>query len=327
MAASVTVAASAGDNKPYSGTNYFPSAFSLNTIPSLDGLTAVVTGGNSGIGFETSKHLALNGARVIITCRSSAKAQDSIAKIEQAVNEVNRTARIEFIVLDLADLEAVKVITQHLPQDLKSIDILVCNAGIFNLDANFFQVSPSSGLESMFAVNHLGHFFLTLQLMPLILASSSPRIVMVSSYGTWRAPLCGIDFDSLTVRNPSFTSRHYYGQSKLANMLFAAELNRRYGHQVYVNSVHPGNVATEMTRDLFASAQASIYTNILSAEQGAIASLFAAVSPDIVENGVKCSYIIPFGVVSTDHNPIANDVELSKRLWEFSESILSRVLE
>ncbi|KAJ3005523.1 UNVERIFIED_CONTAM: hypothetical protein HDU68_004578, partial [Siphonaria sp. JEL0065] len=315
------IAASAGDNKPYTGTNYYASSFSLSAIPSLIGKTAVVTGGNSGIGFETCKHLALNGARVILTSRSKQKAVGAIARIKEAGENSGKTVSIDFVLLDLGDLNQTRDAARELARLIGDgcIDILINNAGVFNMEQDAFELA-SCGLESMFAVNHMGHFVWTLELLPLLLKAPSPtRIVIVSSYGTWRAPFCGIDFDSLSNRNLTFTGRHYYGQSKLANMLFATELNNRYGDKIYVNSLHPGNVATPMTAQLFSAPGSSIYTNILNAEKGSFASLYAATSNEIQELEVRGKYIVPFGVVSTDHNPLANDADLSKRLWEFSD--------
>ncbi|TPX45899.1 hypothetical protein CcCBS67573_g10344, partial [Chytriomyces confervae] len=235
-ASSVQRAPTLSDTRPFTGATYHPSTFSLDKIPSLSGKTALVTGGNTGIGYHTCKHLALNGAKVLMACRDKERANNAIARIQNEAVAAGKTVDIEFVHLDLADLAQVKQAAVGVSQRIAKLDILVNNAGIMDvLSDKPFKLTKDL-FESMFAVNHLGHFMLTKHLMPSILMSSNPRVVILSSYAQWRAPLCGIDFSSLTNFNESYAGTHYYGQSKLANLLFSNELAARYPHKLLVNA-------------------------------------------------------------------------------------------
>ncbi|KAI8820936.1 hypothetical protein BJ741DRAFT_542203 [Chytriomyces cf. hyalinus JEL632] len=328
-ASSVQRAPTLSDTRPFTGATYHPSTFSLDKIPSLSGKTALVTGGNTGIGYHTCKHLALNGANVLMACRDKERANNAIARIQNEAVAAGKIVDIEFVHLDLADLAQVKQAAVAVSQRIAKLDILVNNAGI--MDITDFCVCRTY-LKSMFAVNHLGHFMLTKHLMPSILMSSNPRVVILSSYAQWRAPLCGIDFSSLTNFNESYAGTHYYGQSKLANLLFSNELAARYPHKLLVNAVHPGLVATDLIRTEpgtllhFAAPilRALMPLFALTAEKGASATLYAATSKDVLEQRITGKYMIPHGVVSNDYNPIADDADLAKRLWDFSEDVCRR---
>ncbi|KAI9328636.1 hypothetical protein BDR26DRAFT_45001 [Obelidium mucronatum] len=191
----------------------------------------------------------------------------------------------------------------------------------------------------MFATNHLGHFQFTKYLLPVILKTpNNPRIVLLSSFAQWRAPATGIDFESIKQKKDGFTAMILYGQSKLANILFATEINARYGDHLTINSVHPGIVASELIRPapysfawfLIKTLPSSVLGNLLfkstplTTEKGAYASLYAATSKEIDEKGIKGKYIIPFGVVSDDHHPLAFDLDLAKKLWDFSEEAVTQ---
>ncbi|KAJ3081728.1 hypothetical protein HDU99_004834 [Rhizoclosmatium hyalinum] len=319
---------------------YHPSSFSLTNIPSLEGKVAVVTGGNTGIGFHTVKHLALNGAKVFMAARSQEKAESAIATIKQEASALGKTVQIEFLKLDLADLAQVKKAGKNLAENAPVIDIVVCNAGItIVLGGNKAVTNTKNGLESHFATNHLGHYmFIQLLLPGLLKMTNKPRIVMLSSSANWLAPTIGIDFDSILTGKPEAYGGQYYGQSKLANILFATELNTRFGSQLIVNTLHPGVVDTDLIKfdkysfTWFLTRIVSFKTllglalgEVLSPEKGAYCSLYAATSEEIVEKGIQGKYLKPFGVVSDDHHPLAMDHKLSAKLWEFSEDICYKV--
>ncbi|KAJ3065602.1 hypothetical protein HDU98_011056 [Podochytrium sp. JEL0797] len=303
------------------------SSFRLDAIPSLAGKVAVVTGGNAGIGFETCRHLAKNGATVFMASRSEERASHAINKIKQEFP----SATLSFLLLDLQDLSQVREAATALLSKTKTIDILVNNAGITTVGQPF--ALSKDGYELTFATNHLGHFLFTTLILPAVLASKNhPRIVNVSSWSIHDAPKEGIDFESLTA-DKGIASMILYGQSKLANVLFSTELNRRYGDKLIVNSLHPGVVSTEIFAKMpaysfiwFASFLVVPILRLLalSPEKGAMASLYAATSPEIEEKKIKAEFIVPLGVVSTKHTQqLGSDAELAKKLWEWSEKAVA----
>ncbi|KAJ3025953.1 UNVERIFIED_CONTAM: hypothetical protein HDU68_006425 [Siphonaria sp. JEL0065] len=306
------------DNKKHStATDYFPSTFSLNTIPPLDGQIAVVTGGNTGIGYQTCKYLALNGSKVFMACRSKERALAAIDQLKVEADQLGKVVDVEFVYLYLSDLKQAKEAGVELAKRVKQVDVLVNNAGIMDIVSTVPFKLSKDGFESMFATNHLGHYQFTKQLLPVILKTpNNPRIVILASSANWRSPNCGIDFESFKAHKDNFSPMHYYGQSKLANILFATELNARYGDAIAVNSVHPGVVDSELIRpDKF---------SFMWCSQGAYASLFAATSKDVDTQKIKGRYLIPFRVVSDDYHPMAMDRILAKKLWDFSEEVCSK---
>ncbi|KAJ3021177.1 UNVERIFIED_CONTAM: hypothetical protein HDU68_009777 [Siphonaria sp. JEL0065] len=337
----MTTVLTALDSKkvPTTGASYQDSTFTLDSIPSLDGKIAIVTGGNTGIGYETVKHLALKGAKVFLAARSKERAEAAIAKLKTEAQSLGKSVDIEFVQVDLSDLKQTKEAALGLASKLTHIDILVNNAGIMDVvDPKAYKFSKD-GYESMFATNHLGHFQFTKYLLPVILKTpNSPRIVLLSSFAQWRAPVTGIDFESVKQKKEGFVPLILYGQSKLANILFATEINARHGNHLTINSVHPGIVASELIRPvpysfvwfLTKALPASVLGNLLfkatplTTEKGAYSSLYAAASKEIDEKGIKGKYIIPFGVVSDDHHPLAFDRDLAKKLWDFSEDAVSK---
>ena len=210
-----------------------PYHFTTDSIPDLDGKTFIVTGGNSGIGFKTVLHLALNGAHVYLAARSEKRAQEALDKLKVEAP----TAKITFLKLDLQDLKQVKQAAQEFLDKESVLDCLINNAGIM---ASPFELSKD-GIELQFATNHLGHFLFTTHLIPALERSKSPRIVNVSSVAHKFAPWNGIEFEH--INDPDYYSYfgnwYRYGQSKLANLLFTTELTRRYPN-IISNAVHPG---------------------------------------------------------------------------------------
>ncbi|XP_075366974.1 WW domain-containing oxidoreductase isoform X2 [Mycteria americana] len=205
----------------------------------LSGKVVIITGANSGIGFETAKSLALHGAYVILACRNMSRGNDAVQRILVEWHK----AKVEAMTLDLASLQSV----QHFAEAFKSknvpLHILICNAAIFGAP----WCLTEDDLESTFQVNHLGHFYLV-QLLEDVLRQSSPaRVVMVSSeshrFTEIKDSSGKLDFSLLSPSKKEYWAMLAYNRSKLCNILFSNELNRRLSpHGVTSNSVHPGNM-------------------------------------------------------------------------------------
>jgi len=265
----------------------------------LTGRTALVTGCNSGIGYETMRVLALRGAHVLGTARSVKKGEDACNSVE---------GRCTQRVLELTDFDSIVACADQVRAMAVPLDILVCNAGVFNRGHE--QVH---GLEMNFVVNHLGHFILVNRLLDEVSAAPQVRLLVVSSNAHRSAPADGIRFDDLSGR--SWTSSAY-GHSKLANGLFSLELARRLeGTDATSNSLHPGIVDTKMLRSAgIRLSQRSLKTP----EQGAATTCYLATSPALV--GVSGYYF-------ADCNPeepsaLMQNVEMAKQLWDVSEELV-----
>ena len=284
-------------------------------MPDMQGKTVVVTGGNSGIGFETAAALAAMGARVVVTARNADKGRGAVAAIAQ---RLGGDARVQLVVFDLADLSSVRRGATELLEQAPRLDVLVNNAGLVLTQ----RAETVDGYEATLATNHLGPFLLTNLLVDRIRASAPSRIVNVAStaHSVARG---GISFDDLQ------SVQHYrpmrvYGQSKLANMLFTLELARRLeGSGVTANSLHPGTVRTGYGGDGDARGLLAFGIKIgspffLSPAKGARTSVYLASSPDVAgvsgEYFVKCKPKRP--------KPWAQDADAAQRLWQVSEQLV-----
>jgi len=266
----------------------------------LTGRTALVTGCNSGIGYETMRVLALRGAHVLGTARSTEKGHDACESVE---------GRCTPLLLELTDFDSIVACADQVQAMDVPLDILVCNAGVF-----FRGREQVRGLEMNLVVNHLGHFILANRLLDKIIAAQQGRVVVVSSNSHRDAPANGIRFDDLS--GQSWTSSAY-GHSKLANGLFSLELARRLeGTDATSNSLHPGVVDTKMVRN---SRWGRLFRRWLKTPgQGAATTCYLATSPALV--GVSGYYF-------ADCNPkepsaLMQDVEMAKKLWEVSEELV-----
>ena len=205
----------------------------------LDGKTVIITGANSGIGLETAVDLAKRNARVILACRSVERGEKAAVEVRKRSGNDN----VMFRQLDLASLDSVRKFVDKVLKEEPRIDILINNAGVLYLSRTLTQ----DGFEMQFGVNHLGHFLLTNLLLDRIKEAPSARIVNVSSV----AHAFGkIDFDNLNCEK-AFSRWGAYGTSKLANILFTRSLAKRLkGTNVTVNSLHPGTITTELSRNV-----------------------------------------------------------------------------
>jgi len=280
----------------------------------LEGKVAVITGGNSGIGFETAAALAGVGAEVVITARDAAKG-------EQATKEVasrHPGASVDLVVFDLGSLASVRDGAKQILDKCPRIDVLINNAGLVLSDRR----ETVDGFETTFAVNHLGHFLLTDLLLDRIKASAPARIINVSSTAHKGAG-GGLDFDDLQSKN-GYSGMMVYSRSKLANIYFTTELAKRLaGTGITVNALHPGTVATGYGRDgdtkgVVAFGLKLIKPFVLTAEKGARTSIYLASSPAVAN--VTGQYFVRCKPART--SGAARDAAAATRLWEQSERLL-----
>jgi NAD(P)-dependent dehydrogenase (short-subunit alcohol dehydrogenase family) len=281
----------------------------------LAGKVALVTGATSGLGLETMRVLALRGAHVIGTGRTLEKAREACASVP------GKTTRFA---LKLKRFETVAAAADQVRDLGLPIDMLVCNAGIMALP----KPEQVYGLEKHFVVNHLGHFILANRLLPQVKAAPQGRVVVVSSYGYVWAPPAGIEFDNLDGKR-GYEPNRMYGQSKLANALFAFELARRLqGTGATSNAVHPGVINTNLGRHFEAwkrvAARLIGWTFMKSVEAGAATSCYVATAPALASvSGVyfeDCNPVVP---VAGKH---MDDVALAGQLWTKSEELTAQYL-
>ncbi|RHZ71731.1 hypothetical protein Glove_255g7 [Diversispora epigaea] len=295
--------------------------FTTDDIPDLQGKIAIVTGANTGIGFATAQELARKNAHVFIACRNQTKGEKTVDEIKQ----VTGNDKVEYLPLDLSSLKSVLKATELFLDRKLPLHILVNNAGIM---ATPFTLTED-GIQDQFAINHIGHFLFTIKLLPTIEASAPSRIVNVCSDAYYYAPECGIDFEN--INNPDACSTYSrYCQSKLANILFSLELNKRLADkEVYVNSVHPGIVKTEIQRNLkdFKGYMVKIIVGLFvtSAEKGAATSLYCATSPEIIEKNLRGKYFEPVGKLVIPKKS-GTDENLALKLWKYSEELINKKL-
>jgi len=255
-------------------------------IPDQSGRTALVTGANSGLGLETAAALAAHGARVLMACRNQEKAADALRR----VREVATGAPPEVVPLDLADLESVRTTSETLVATEERLDLLVNNAGVMALP---LRRTPQ-GFEMQFGTNHLGHFALTGRLLPLLTRPVTSRVVTLSSAAHRMGRMRWHDLSW----QHGYRKWLAYGQSKLANLLFMAELDRRAkahsaakgGDGLVSVAAHPGYASThlqaagpEMMGNRLMSSMMDTANRVFaqSAEHGARPTLYAATMPDV----------------------------------------------
>ena len=287
-------------------------------IPDQSGRVAVVTGANSGLGLATSRELARAGAEVIMACRNLDKGEAAAEEVRAAAS--GGEVRLEQ--LDLADLSSVEAFAQRISGH--PLDLLINNAGLMAPPRRL----TADGFESQIGTNHLGHFALTGRLLPALLAAPEPRVVTVSSqaHRTGRISLSDLQGERRYIRWLA------YGQSKLANLMFCFELERRSseaGTALRSMAAHPGYSRTNLqfaAPPVYERAIMAV-TNVLvgqSADQGALPSLYAATFPDLPGG----SFVGPDGPFESRGHPQvvtaagrAYDEQMWTRLWEVSEEL------
>jgi len=283
----------------------------------LSNKTAIVTGANSGIGFETAKALSLHGCHVVMACRDmnlANKAAESI-RTAQTIN-----TPLDVMRLDLSSLKSVRKFADEFKSRDWPLDILICNAAVFGLP---YQKSED-GIEMHFAVNHLGHFYLT-QLLTETLCKSAPARVVVVASESHRYPgfnTTSLDFAQLPIPKDNYWSILAYNQSKLCNVLFSNELNRRlFDRGVTCNAVHPGNlVYTNLTKNSTLSKLLFLLVRPFtkSKSQAAATTLYCAAAPEMEGNG---GYYFS-NCLAVEPCDQAKDPDAGKILWDLSERLV-----
>jgi NAD(P)-dependent dehydrogenase (short-subunit alcohol dehydrogenase family) len=274
---------------------------------SLQGRVALVTGANTGIGKVTARELALRGAHVFIACRSRERTEPVLAEIRAAAPQ----AQVEALALDLGDFDSVRACAAEFLGRGLPLHLLINNGG---MSPHRGQMS-ASGFELAFGVNHMGHFLLTALLLDRLRQSAPSRIVTVASEAHRAAK--GIDWDAVRKPTASKTGLAEYSRSKLANVLFSAELGRRLaGSGVTTYALHPGVVATDVWRGVPAPLRALIKLFMITPERGAQTTLHCATS---AEAGRDSGLYYEKSKIKAPSD-VAQDAALAGELWQHSEA-------
>jgi NAD(P)-dependent dehydrogenase (short-subunit alcohol dehydrogenase family) len=301
------------------------------TVPDLSGRLAVVTGSNSGLGFGLARRLSAAGADVVVAIRNRAKGEAAIDEIRATVPNAKLTIKP----LDLSSLAGVAALGEELNADGRPIDILVNNAGVMTPPQ---RDSTTDGFELQFGSNHLGHFALTAHLLPLLRAADQARVVSLSSLAARRGR---IHFDDPQFEK-SYTPMQAYGQSKLAVLMFARELDRRSreaGWGIVSNAAHPGLTKTnlQISGPSRGRAKPSTMERLYTLswrltpflwqeiDEGILPALYAATSPQ-AEGG---AFYGPHGIYEAAGGGVtaakvpapARDDADCRQLWEISERL------
>ena len=290
-------------------------------IPDQTGRTAVITGANTGLGYETATALAAKGAHVVLAVRNIEKGKAAADLITRA----NPGASVAVQELDLSSLESIRSAADELRSKCDSIDLLINNAGVMMTPKS----TTKDGFELQFGTNHLGHFTFTNLLLDRLLAAPGSRIVTVSSQG--HRFVRGIRFDDLQWER-DYNRVRAYGQSKLANLMFTYELQRRLrGTDTLAVAAHPGGSNTELTRNLprLVAALMPVFEPLFQgADMGALPTLRAATDPGVLGG----QYFGPDGFGEQRGYPkvvassvASHDVDAQRRLWAVSEELTSVV--
>lgn len=315
----------------HTGFNQFTTAAEVTQGISLYGIIAIVTGGNAGIGLETTKTLAAAGATVIVPARD----------VEKAERNLEGVANVEIEAMDIMDPAFIDAFAQRFLSSKRPLHILINNAGIMWVP---FRKDPR-GFESQLATNYIGQFHLTARLWPALKQANGARVVNVSSLGHH---LSSFHFNDPNFENRSYETLLAYGQSKTASNLFALELdNRAKAYNVRAYSVHPGSIAgTELAREAppelfqqmgFLDEAGNIRPEVLASlktiPQGAATTVWAATSPQLSNTGgVYCEDGDIAELLSGDPGtkaklhesgvqPYALDENSAQRLWSFTEEM------
>lgn len=284
-------------------------------IPDQKGRVVIVTGSSSGIGYETARVLANKNATVVIAVRNLQKGNAALDKIKAGY----QNADVRVMELDLADLESIRNFAAEFKSNFSRLDLLINNGGVMMPPYS----KTADGFELQFGTNHLGHFALTGLLLDLIEKTHDSRIVNVSSgshtYGE-------LDFDDLNWENRSYKKMKAYGDSKIANLYFTFELQRRFENRnmnVIASAAHPGWTATELQRHvgIFDFLNRFLAQGI---EMGALPTLYAAIALD-VKGG---DYYGPSGwremkgyPKKVESNELSHSREIAAKLWDLSEKL------
>jgi NAD(P)-dependent dehydrogenase (short-subunit alcohol dehydrogenase family) len=298
------------------------SKWTPQQMPPQQGRLAIVTGANSGIGYQAARYLSRAGAAVILACRSREKGEAASAKIVAK----QPSAKVEVRILDVADLDSVRRFAAEFLSEDKPLDLLINNAGVMAIPER--RTTPQ-GFEMQFGTNHLGHFALTGLLLPALLRQPKSRVVTVASIAHKSGKL---NFDDLNAER-RYDPRGAYAQSKLANVVFGLEFDRRLRARSATTAsviAHPGVAVTNIVSNGMGTGLKGRVVNALlpfvaqSDDRGSWPLLYAATSPE-VHGG---EYYGPDGIAEFKGTPVevkpkphALDPAAGKRLWEISEAL------
>jgi WW domain-containing oxidoreductase len=295
-----------------SGFGYATSAEEVTRGIDLSGRTILLTGCNSGIGLETLRALALRGARVIATGRTADKARDACAAVAAGRDTLP-------LACDLGDPPSVRACVAAVKKEGAPLAAVICNAGIMALP----KLAQAFGYELQLFTNHVGHFILVTGLLDQL--AEDGRVVITASNAHRRAPAAGIEFDNLSGER-GYDPWKAYGQSKLANILFAKQLARRLaGTRKTANAVHPGVIDTNIGRTLPGLSRMALRIAaplvLKTPAQGAATQCYVATNPALAT--VSGEYFSDCN--RAEPQAIASDQQLAARLWETTEQIVARL--
>jgi NAD(P)-dependent dehydrogenase (short-subunit alcohol dehydrogenase family) len=298
--------------------------FNLNNVPSQKGKIAIVTGSNTGLGYETTIGLAKTGMKVIMACRSKERAEKARSEILAKVPN----ADLEIMLLDLSKLSSVREFAENFKKKYSKLDLLINNAGIMWLPYS----KTEDGFESQMGANYFGHFLFTSLLLDIMPDTPDSRVVSLSG-GVHKMGTKKINFDDLHWEK-KYSKKDAYAQSKLACLMFADELHRRLeraGRKIFSVSAHPGMSKTELGRNLSKTQTFLIRYTIAPfvihpVEQAALPTLIAALGTE-VKGG---EYFGPQGLLEMKGKPgraskskYLQNMEAASKLWEVSEELTS----
>ncbi|ETK84569.1 hypothetical protein L915_10462 [Phytophthora nicotianae] len=313
-----------------------PDKWDASRIPSQEGKVAVVTGSNSGIGYETALELARKGAHVVLACRSEERGREAERSLRETLSSTPEAGKVTFAKLDLGDLNSVKKFSEDFKKSHRRLDLLINNAGIMG---GAWGLS-ADGHERQFATNHLGHFALTAQLFPLLKLSTPSRIVNVSSFMHRQAKWN--EDDIMVTSEDKYREMDNYNVTKLSNILFTLELARRIESSGVegVTSVacHPGLTKTNLASASASSSGRGMWwlaykitemTPRQSSQMGTLPTLYAATGSDVRGGdffGPK--HLQLFGYpVREDPSEISKSKSGAKKLWTLSEKLSRNVFD
>ena len=293
------------------GFGYGSTAEEVTGGISLSGKTILITGCNSGLGKESMRVLALRGAKILGAARTLEKANDACREAGGAASKG--------YACELSDPSSVRACVESIKKDKIKLDVIICNAGIMALPT----LEKAHGYELQFLTNHIGHFILVTGLLNSL--TEEGRVVMLSSSAHMMAPKGGILFDNLD-GSKWYKPWPFYGQSKFANLLFAKELSYRFkGTKKTAFAVHPGVIQTNLGRHMNSFARFVFGLTeplfLKSIPQGAATECYVASSPTI--SSLSGNYFADCNVASPRKD--SEDKELSKKLWDVSEKIVSGI--
>jgi NAD(P)-dependent dehydrogenase (short-subunit alcohol dehydrogenase family) len=304
------------------GDNTMSLNWTVENIPDLTGKVIIITGANSGIGFEAAREFARKGARIILASRNKNKAEAALSQIQTEIPG----SRAEILQLDLANLKSVQQFAESFKKNYDRLDTLLNNAGIMMVPYG----KTKDGFEKQFGTNHLGHFALTGLLIDLLLKTPGARVVNISSNAHHFGEM---NFSNRMYENgEGYSPQKAYGRSKLANLLFTYELQRRFNTievETIALAAHPGISNTNLGAHIFKRWRLRILQPLMelmlqSAAMGALPGIRAAVDPEVRggqyfgPDGPKERSGYPVVVLSNEASYNLND---ALQLWEISEKL------